>query len=354
MKTNFILLALATTVTCSSCNKEEFPTNPSVDNEPQAKQGVDYIPDITDCFTGITLFEGYVRFDNIASFRATIECLAEKTEVMESEFLDDWGHLSDSLINDKEDEINYHPELVYEAFETHFGLNSLRHKLNNDEAAWLNNIPLDTTSANIPDHVIGDKEFQTVLSELGIFLLQDTIYFIEPVGDYYRILNKDLTILDSLIQGNWGGKNKNVEYNRANGDASRSGCKASKSSGWIWKYNSSGTYGMKFKSGFYNIWPKVTWYAETQSRKRKNGKYKLYRTYINAYYGGTRYEKNSTGGCGSVKSTYSHNDGNDYKKSERDGETDWPDNNSSRWQSCSHAGGHYTNKVANWLSCPNW
>lgn len=353
MKTSYLLFAIAATVTISSCSKEEITTPSNVNNTPQAKQGVDYIPDLNDCFTGITLFDGYIRFDNIASFRATIECLEEKTNAMESDFLADWGHLSDSLINDKEDEIEYHPELVYEAFETHFGINSLRQKLNADEEAWLDNIPLDTNSSSIPNHVIGDKEFQTVLSELGIFLLEDTIYYIEPEGDYYRILNKDLTILDSLIQGIWGGKNRNVEFNNANGDVSRSSCKASKSSGWKWKYNSSGTYGMKFKSGFYNIWPKTTVYSDTEAKKRKNGKYKAYRGTINAYFGGTAYNySSSSGGCGSYHAAYSKNDGNDNKKSERENSTWW--NTRLRWKSCEHAGGHYFNKVGNYLTCPNW
>lgn len=341
MKTNYLLFAFAATVTISSCTKEEITIPTTNENTPQAKQGIDYVPDLTDCFTGVDIINGTLRFSNANDFRNTLNCLRSKTLEMEKEFLDDWGHLSDSLLDLKQEEIGYNEELVFQEFENNFGYASLRHQQNVLTDAWLNATPFDTSSAMIPDHVLGGKDIQTVFTDQGVINVDDTLLHYTSDGNGFYILNGDFTILDSILTGTWSGRNSNVEVHWSNGSVSRSSCKASKSSGWKWKYNSSGSYGMKYKAGFYNILWVNKWYGTTESYKRKNGKYKAYKQLIDAAFDTNFYSKASSGDCGT--GPYPSDDSDQKKKKSLTVDYSYE---TFRMKSGDHWGGHYIPQVS--------
>lgn len=349
-------LLMAGTVLLVSCSEEEKLTSHNTATASQSV-GLSYLPDINPCYQGVSFVNGHIRFNTTADFQATLDCLKNKTNDMETDFLNDYGYLSDTLLNDEEENIGYNDEEVYQAFEDHFGYISLRKNLNDELDIWLNTLPLDTNQGMSPDHIVGDKEMQSILNLEGVFSLADTLYYIQPNGDYYRVLNGDYALLDAIMQGTWVGPDPNVEeyvdYDQSSGKTSGTGCKARAHDGSRWSYNSSGSYGMRYKSGFYTIVPRTVHYAETRSFKRRGSRYDRYRTQISATSHGDNRERDhlTVDPCSNPPKWYSDTESG-RAKSQRANETYWF--NQRIWQCRDHKGIHTFSKVGTKNTSPNW
>lgn len=207
-----------------------------------------------------------------------MDCLNSKSEEMDEAFLNDFGFLSDSILNDTIEAIGYSENLVYEAFEEHFGYESLRYSMDRQTGLYLDSIGFDTTVNNDPNHVLGGKDIQTLFTENGVVNVDDTLLYIKNTGLQYYVTNGDYDLLASIINGTWTPDDmSNVEMHYPNGSVARGSCMASFSNPWMWWYKKIGTqwWAMRGKEGFYNLIWVNRWYSTTESFKQNNqGKFK--------------------------------------------------------------------------------
>lgn len=280
LKTKHLLLFALGISLLGSCKKDSLPSDSLAQEVPQAKQGFEYVPDLNSCYSGVSVVDGILKFDSRSDLLNTLSCLKSKTNEMDSVFLDDWGHLSDSLINDKADEISYHDELVYKAFEDNFLVLSLRTEMLSQEDDWLDLVPFDSTPSAMPNHIITESAIQTLFSPDGTINVDDTLLYIDTAGLQYYVLNGDHDILDSIVDGSWGEENSHVEIHYSDGSTSRATCKSTRSSSWKWK--SSGRWAVRGKAGFFHMLWFKGWYSTTVSYKKKSGKWKRHKMIINS------------------------------------------------------------------------
>lgn len=337
----FSTLFLISFATFQSCKKDkEITKNNQISNSNSRgflspDFASPYVPDLDDCLEGVSLYNGYIRFTSYEAFRNTFLCLSEKDSMMEKSFLDNWGYIQDdSLLNYIEDTLGYNIEGAYEEFESNFEYTSLRSVMVGLEEEWSESLPLDTN--NYPEHVIGNRELQTLLDNNGIFIIADTIYKFEKEGSHYQIKGLFFSALDSIVeQGRYYGNNTNVIYKK--NFFSRDTCRGYGSSGTTWHDKGKFTTGVRCY--YYNVGPISVAAATTISRKYAGGKAKLYRTSMRAIAGGTRWNSTALGNCGDNSVQYL----NPYKEQRK---KRWTRSHlwfyKSRWESCRHEGDHYT------------
>lgn len=347
----------------SSCKKEkpnlENGNNTSLQPEFEYNEELDYtinpfqnpyIPDISQCNVGIAVVNGYLKFNSIEDFNNTVDCLEAKSELMDDDFLSDWGHLNDSLLNIKEMELNYHEESVYYVFEQQHNIGySLRKLLNDEEEAWLDNDILDTI--NIPeDHAISELAVQSVFSSTGVVIIEDTIMLMKPNGLYYRILNGSFSTLDSILNNTWVEGNPFVEINEIDGTR-RSSCKRCKRSKP--EIISNGNYRMKYSAGFCSTWIRRWMRATTTAYKKRNNKWKKYRTSIQTSFASS-FEPSTYCSSPTVTSRCNINFNSKRNKKYKCKNIDW--GVSARWQSGNHIGNHRVPVVSNttYVSIVTW
>lgn len=347
MQVNSIIAIATLLVFTYGCRKNDTGTIITQEVPMQSKQGIDYIPDISSCYAGVTMKDGQLRFETRADFLATLNCLESKSNEMDSMFLNDWGFLSDSLLNAKEEEINYSEELVYKEFEDFFGLNSLRKEMNRLDEIWLNTVPFDTSASAIPNHILMETCIQSVFSYIGTVNVDDTLSYIEPNGNQYYVTNGNQTILDSIVDGIWSGINSNVMI--INDGVARSTCKATKSGSWKWRYN--GKYAARGKAGFYNIyWRRRRWYATTHSfKKSPNNKWKYFRTQIESSWDSEILQVNQYGDC-----TFPFQTDNGKKKRKKKWTFSEPYGQKFKVYSGGHETLHWTQKVPSYWHTVVW
>ena len=96
-------------------------------------------------FTGkasarIGVYKNMLEFPDVETFLNTLEELEDQLEAYDDAFLDEWGHLDDESLDEKEDELKYDPAQPLIDFENQFSeFSSLRKKISAEEEIWLNN-----------------------------------------------------------------------------------------------------------------------------------------------------------------------------------------------------------------------
>jgi hypothetical protein len=247
-------------------------------------------------------------------------------------------------------ELNYHEESVYYVFEQQHNIGySLRKLLNDEEEAWLDNDILDTI--NIPeDHAISELAVQSVFSSTGVVIIEDTIMLMKPNGLYYRILNGSFSTLDSILNNTWVEGNPFVEINEIDGTR-RSSCKRCKRSKP--EIISNGNYRMKYSAGFCSTWIRRWMRATTTAYKKRNNKWKKYRTSIQTSFA-SFFEPNTYCSSPTVTSRCNINFNSKRKKKYKCKNIDW--GVSARWQSGNHIGNHRVPVVSNttYVSIVTW
>lgn len=233
-----------------------------------------------------------LKFASETDLVNTLLCLETKTSIMEERFWNDWGHLhnedSDSL-SDKMHEIGYEEDAVYKSFENHFGYKSLRSELDSSESVWLSDSLPDTL--NIPDHIIGDVQVQTIMNEQGAFYVGNDLYMVRPNGDAYKINGGSVSIMQSILNGICCSPldtTDSVDVLLADSGL-RDGpvCRTARSikAEWTYKWVGNVRYAMKYKSGWYNTFVFARYYADTDGYYWKNSKWKRYKNFISAEMG---------------------------------------------------------------------
>lgn len=346
-------LALSALMIFGACSKpNEIDELTLTQNRSNFSSGQSYVPDLTECYSGVSVVNGLIKFASVDDMKNTLECLKQKSIEMDDEFLEDYKSLNDSLLNLKMEEISYREEMVYEAFEQHFGIVSLRSRLFDETNDWLNNPPYNYS--NHPNHIIGDEPFQTVLTQDGEFMLVDTIYLIDENGRYFRILNGNFNTLDSIKTGTWSKMNRFVETHSPNGGTGRGSCKSSHKSDWWPEYDhpTQRNYTLECQVGFYSIWPVVNGYANSKSYKRKGSKNKSYKTNMDTDTDGTYWSRGEDGDCGDDSESYAKYKDVKKRTSYSADATLWGARR--RWDKCYHKGHHYAQTVGHAYYCVNW
>ena len=214
-------------------------------------------------------------FDNLDTYKMTLEKLSQDTEAWDDAFVEQWGYLDDDALNAKEEELHFDDEKPLTDFENQYGFNSLRQKFNNEIETWLNNETLD--EANDPnDKYFGDSVDMTLLGENGEIQVGESIYKFEKER-IIEITDGDYNKLSLIIQGNTTIlEDENVIVRNNIKDASI--CIDSSDSDSNYYY--SGMYRIKAQWKLNNYHPFMRPYfkVKTISYKKRNGRWKRYRT----------------------------------------------------------------------------
>lgn len=190
MKNVLRLTLLTLLLVFSSCQKEDV----MVDEINQSTEvGIRFIQPST-AKAGPGVVNGMLEFSDVAEFLSTIDNLESQVDLYDDNFMNQWGHLNDDDIDDKEDELRYDPQQPLIDFENQFsGFISLRSKIEHDIEDWLDNSVLDEKT-DPEDHFIFDEEIRAVLNEdaqvkIGNSLFQMTRFgYVEVTdGDYNKL-----------------------------------------------------------------------------------------------------------------------------------------------------------------------
>jgi len=142
MKINyFILIVIFCVSFLLSCEKEEAIMS-------STSSTVKVISIEGGLKTGSTMLE----FSSTTAFDSVLNVLDSLVDIREDNFLATWGHLSDSLLNAKEEELSYDEQVPISDFVTQMGFtNSMRDTYIPLEESWLNDTILDmaTNPGNI-------------------------------------------------------------------------------------------------------------------------------------------------------------------------------------------------------------
>jgi len=139
---------------------------------------------------GLVIFKNQEQFDNITNL------LLDETEAYIASFFEQFDtNASVDEVNKIVDELEFNPNVVYEAFESYHSISSLRSKLVTLEDKWLNN-----------EELIGDNPANYPLSERclpvankdGEYQIGTTIYRVENSGVAYEIANQDYAALNLI------------------------------------------------------------------------------------------------------------------------------------------------------------
>jgi len=146
-----------------------------------------------------------LEFTNVTWFFAIMDSLAARVEAEDDAFLSQWGYLSDSLLNLKEEQIHFEYQQPLIDFEDYLDFtNSMRQTFVQEEAAWLNHDSLDFSQDPSRDYPFSIVEM-TLLNaggevKIGNALLKLTkygfVYFTDgSVQKLIRFNDGDMTVL---------------------------------------------------------------------------------------------------------------------------------------------------------------
>lgn len=238
------------------------------------------MPDIAECLTFASDTNGILRFSSTSTLESCIACLEALEEAYYEAVMLSFSEVDTNELAAILDSLGFDDLLTYKAFEGYFGHNSLRMKIESDFDEFLDGLVIDTVEGfsleGAPSHFIGDYPFQTILTDDGKFILEDTIYWIHSDGSYYRILALDFDLLSALELNEEDENNELIEF--YDGDSGEKGAARECRS---WRKTSEipmqgcvevGPAWMTIQTGFYNFWPASVFWAETKSYLLENGK----------------------------------------------------------------------------------
>lgn len=290
MKNVLRLTLLTLLLVFSSCQKEDV----MVDEINQSTEvGIRFIQPST-AKAGPGVVNGMLEFSDVAEFLSTIDNLESQVDLYDDNFMNQWGHLNDDDIDDKEDELRYDPQQPLIDFENQFsGFISLRSKIEHDIEDWLDNSVLDEKT-DPEDHFIFDEEIRAVLNEdaqvkIGNSLFQMTRFgYVEVTdGDYDKLAlvatsdASKLNLQNVMIHGGYYGSSS-----ANNPQTSSTTCRTNiDNSSNYYPVANRRIYTRQQLKGYSAVFgSKIK--AKTIHFKKKNGKWKRRRAWITANISG--------------------------------------------------------------------
>ena len=176
---------------------------------------------------GILVFKNNEQFDNITNLLET------ETEKWIDEYISGLGDITEDELNQKMEDDNFNPFIVYEAFEKYHSFKTLRALLKEKEDKWLEeSIELDAESD--PSLYPLSERCCNIANVEGEYMIGTNIYRVESDGLVYEIKNADFVALESIKSGKydiWGkSKNPNVIVHRgevrSKSESTKADCKA--------------------------------------------------------------------------------------------------------------------------------
>ncbi|NPD47732.1 hypothetical protein [Lentimicrobium sp. S6] len=143
-----------------------------------------------------------LEFSSSQLFTQTLKNLQEELEQCDSVFLSTYSYLSDSLLNEKEDEIGFDEWQPLNDFINYYGFtNSMKLSFEQAEADWLDNEVLDTLNSPHQEYIFGIEEM-TLLNSEGEVKIGDSILKLTSRGFVY-ITDGDLVKLIKVRDEDW-------------------------------------------------------------------------------------------------------------------------------------------------------
>jgi len=193
-----VYLVAFATVFMFGCSKEKIQEH--ADNSSSSSVKLITINDGSR--TTITMLE----FSSTIAYDSILKSLEQQQDVLEDAFINQYGYLDDSLLNEKEDEIGYNDQQAFIDFENSLNFtNSMRLVYVAAEENWLDNDSLDPATDPSNIYTFGNAEM-AMLNEggevkIGTSLLKLTkdgfVEFTDgDVNKLIRFNNGDMTVLD--------------------------------------------------------------------------------------------------------------------------------------------------------------
>jgi len=212
-------------------------------------------------------------------YNSVVEQLQQDVDTWDDAFVAEWGHLDDDALNDKEEALNFDAEKPLTDFENQYGFNSLRKEYLAAEEAWMNNEEL--IDANDPDldprFYFDEADMSLLNTKNEIKIGNEITKYVE--GGYIKVLDGDFDKLILINAGDTEVLNDDNVLVRISDDAAARG---SSDCTWWTRQTDNDYYASNKK--MYRIlqhhgysWKAVT-KAKLKSYKRKNGRWKRYRT----------------------------------------------------------------------------
>lgn len=264
-----------------SCEKE-------VDSLNNSQNGIDYLTKSNS----IQKINGVLIFPDTAFVSRTLALLDAEITQEGASFNGTYGHLSEAEIENLIDSIGYNENKPLVDFEAGFAFQSLRSKIETDEINWLLNTSGEKIEDDPDNHFISDDVVRSILTENSEVGIGTSLYKVVDNG-YYEITDGNFVTLYSLRSNpiDISGKPNVIFY--ADGEM-KNGCKSSKRDARF-KYNSNNTRRIKWVVSHWTYpWGRYA-KAKTYNYKKKNNKWKKYKTYCEAQVYGNISE--SDGNC---------------------------------------------------------
>ena len=160
--------------------------------------------------TGITQENSLLVFKSKKQFENITNLLEAETKKWIDEYISNLGNVSEEELNQKMEDDNFNPFIVYEAFEKYHSFKTLRALLKEKEDKWLEeSTELDAESD--PSLYPLSERCCNIANIEGEYMIDNNIYRVENDGLVYEIKNADFTALESIRSGKYDifGKNKN-------------------------------------------------------------------------------------------------------------------------------------------------
>ncbi len=199
MRRNIILsLSLLFFIILQGCDKKNF------DKEDGSKNDGYQIPN--EIVKDVELTNGILRFKSIDHIIYVMNSIEVEQEKKTSEFFETYKEFSDEEKSEIAKAINFHPCMVYEAFEKELGFYSLRADIANKEKEWLNHKDLDMKT-NPNNHYIDGQGQRTVINPNGVLIIGNSIYIAKDNGVTYEIPEMDFMIMEEFLNDDY----KNID-----------------------------------------------------------------------------------------------------------------------------------------------
>jgi hypothetical protein len=185
----FLLILVALT-TFNACEKDELENEQS---QSFSNQNYELPPELKvnlQQTNGLLVFKDRQQFDQITNL-----LLSETERYIDMYFSKYDDSLSDEAVNEQVEADEFNPNLVYETFEKHHSIRSLRSKLWNIEDKWLDNEELSGSNPAI--YPLSERCLPVANAD-GEYQIGNNIYRVEKTGIVYSIKNADYKALNYI------------------------------------------------------------------------------------------------------------------------------------------------------------
>jgi hypothetical protein len=149
----------------------------------------------------ITIQNGLLKFQNEMHYKQVLDQLEADYEAWNDKFEQEWASLDADALDDKTVALGFDEDKPLKDFEARFQLNSLRKRIEAEEAAWLNQSELNPTTDPEDRYTVDDEFEQTISNNTQEWMIGNQIYKGVGADKLYIIKDGSFTKLQQIRDG---------------------------------------------------------------------------------------------------------------------------------------------------------